>query len=159
MSVGIGVTAALFAVGYALYGLFRHWHFGSSAFDLGIFDQAVWHLSRLELPASTIRGVSNLFGDHFHPVIALFAPLYWIASGPETLIAAQAALLAASIIPVFLYLRDRLPLGAAYALAVAYALFWGSSAPWRSMCTRRPSRRWRLRRPFWRCTGGAGDSS
>ena len=125
MPVAIGVTAALFGVGYALYGLFRHWHFGSSAFDLGIFDQAVWHLSRLELPASTIKGVSNLFGDHFHPVIALFAPLYWIASGPETLIAAQAALLAASIIPVFLYLRDRLPLGAAYTLAVAYALFWG----------------------------------
>ncbi len=159
MPVAIGVTAALFGVGYALYGLFRHWHFGSSAFDLGIFDQAVWHLSRLELPASTIKGVSNLFGDHFHPVIALFAPLYWIASGPETLIAAQAALLAASIIPVFLYLRDRLPPAPPTHSRSPTRSSGGSSARWRSMCTRWPSRRSRSRQPFWRCTGGAGDSS
>ena len=46
-----------FALAYALYGLFRHWHFGSSAYDLGIFDQAVWHLSRFEAPASTISGL------------------------------------------------------------------------------------------------------
>ncbi|HEY6361542.1 MAG TPA: DUF2079 domain-containing protein [Vicinamibacterales bacterium] len=120
----VGVMAALVGSAYALYGLFRHWHFGSSAYDLGIFDQAVWHLSRLEAPASTIRGVSNLFGDHFHPVIALFAPLYWIWSGPETLIVAQAALLAASVIPVFLYARDRLSACSAHLVAAAYALFW-----------------------------------
>src|SRR5262245_31429746 len=111
------VMAALFGSAYALYGLFRHWHFGSNAFDLGIFDQAVWHLSRLEAPASTIRGISNVFGDHFHPAIALLAPLYWIAPAPETLIVAQAALLAASVIPVFLYVRDRLASGPAYLLA------------------------------------------
>src|SRR5688572_33437146 len=101
MPVAIGVTAALFGVGYALYGLFRHWHFGSSAYDLGIFDQAVWHLSRFEVPASTINGYPNILGDHFHPIIAAWAPLYWLAPAPETLIVVQAALFAASIVPVF----------------------------------------------------------
>ena len=125
MPVSIGLMAALFGSAYALYGLFRHWHFGSNAYDLGIFDQAVWHLSRLEAPASTIRGVSNLFGDHFHPMIALLAPLYWIVPAPETLIVAQAVLLAVSVVPVFIYVRDRLPAGPAYLLAAAYALFWG----------------------------------
>ncbi len=57
-------------------------------------------------------------------MIALFAPLYWVVPAPETLIVAQAALLAASIVPVYLYLRDRLPPAAAYLIAVAYALFW-----------------------------------
>ena len=83
-----------FGAGYALYGLFRHWHFGSSAYDMGIFDQVVWHLSRFEAPASSVRGFSNFLGDHFFPVIALFAPLYWIAPRPESLIVAQAVLVA-----------------------------------------------------------------
>ena len=119
------VIVAFFGIAYALYGLFRHWHFGSSAFDLGIFDQVVWHISRFEAPASSIRGFTNFLGDHFFPVIALFAPLYWLRPGPETLIAAQAALFAASIVPVFLFMRSRLPSGAAFGFAIAYGSFWG----------------------------------
>jgi uncharacterized membrane protein len=122
---GVAALVVCFAAAYALFGLFRHWHFGSSAYDLGIFDQAVWHLSRFEAPASTISGFSNILGDHFYPVIALFAPLYWIVPAPETLIVAQAVLLALSIVPVFLFLRDRLPDGPALMLSAAYALFWG----------------------------------
>jgi len=117
--------AAAFAAGYSVYGLFRHWHFDSGAFDLGIFDQVVWHLSRFEVPASTVRGYSNILGDHFSPILALLAPLYWIAPRAETLIIAQAVLLALSIVPVFVYARRRLAPGPAYALAIAYGLFWG----------------------------------
>ena len=80
---------AAFAAAYSVLGLFRHWHFGTG-FDLAIFDQAVWHMSRFETPASTISGYSNILGDHFYPILALFAPLYWIAPAPETLIVAQA---------------------------------------------------------------------
>jgi uncharacterized membrane protein len=116
---------ALFATAYSLYGIFRHRHFASSAFDLGIYDQAVWHLSRFETPASSIRGYSHMLGDHFNPVMALFAPLYWLVPSPETLIVAQAFLLAASIVPVWLFLRTRLPPGVALALSAAYALSWG----------------------------------
>jgi uncharacterized membrane protein len=119
------VIVAFFGVAYALYGLFRHRHFGSSAFDLGIFDQVVWHLSRFEPPASSIRGFTNFLGDHFFPVIALFAPLYWLRPGPETLIVAQAALFAASIVPVFLFIRTRLPASPAFGMTIAYGCFWG----------------------------------
>jgi uncharacterized membrane protein len=121
----LGVVVVFFAVGYGLYGLFRHWNFGSSAYDLGIFDQVVWHLSRFEPPGSSIRGFSNFLGDHFFPVVALFAPLYWIRPGPETLIVAQALLFAASIVPVFVFMRSRLPIAPAFCLAIAYGCFWG----------------------------------
>src|SRR5262245_41393785 len=110
--------AAAFVAAYSLYGLFRHWHFGSSAYDLGIFDQAIWHLSRFEAPSSTVRGFSNLLGDHFSPILVVLAPLYWIAPAPEALIVAQAVLLAASIVPVWIFVRRRLPPGPAYALAI-----------------------------------------
>ena len=98
---------AAFALAYSLYGLFRHWRFDSSAYDLGIFDQVLWHLSRFEAPSSTIRGYSNMLGDHFSPILALLAPLYWMAPAPEAIIVAQAILLAISIVPVWRYARRR----------------------------------------------------
>src|SRR5689334_5044375 len=115
----LALLAALFAVAYFLVSLFKHWHFDSSAYDLGIFDQAVWHLSRFERPESSIAGHRNIFGDHFHPIIVLLAPLYWLASTPVTLLAAQAVLLAASIVPVFTFLRSRFEVGPATMLAAA----------------------------------------
>jgi uncharacterized membrane protein len=118
------LIVAIFAVGYSVLGLFRHWHFGSG-YDLAIFDQAVWHMSRFEAPASTVSGYANILGDHFYPILALFAPLYWIAPAPETLIVAQGILLAASIIPVFWFARARLSERAALRSCVAYGLFWG----------------------------------
>jgi uncharacterized membrane protein len=113
-----------FAVAYSICAILKHRHFDSS-YDLAIYDQAIWHLSRFEAPASSVRGMSRVFGDHFHPVIALLAPLFWVAPGAETLILAQSVLLALSIVPVYLYARDRLPYGAALAMSIAYGLFWG----------------------------------
>jgi len=121
----LGVLVGFFGVAYGLYGLFRHWNFGSSAFDLGIFDQVVWHLSRFEAPGSSIRGFSNFLGDHFFPVIVLFAPFYWIRPGPDTLIVVQALGSALSIIPVYLFARRRLPAGPALGMAIAYGCYWG----------------------------------
>jgi len=121
---GLACVVCALAAGYSVYALLKHWHFDSS-YDLAIYDQAVWHLSRFERPASSIRGLPNVFGDHFHPIIALFAPLFWVAPFAETLIVAQAILLAASVVPVFLFARDRLPYGPALAMCVAYGLFWG----------------------------------
>lgn len=113
-----------FAVVYACISLFRHWHFGSSR-DLAIFDQAIWHLSRFEAPASTLSQHVNIFGDHFSPILIVLTPFYWLAPAPEMLVVAQAVLLAASIIPVHLYLRARLEPAYAWPLTISYALFWG----------------------------------
>lgn len=108
---------------YSLPGLVAHWRFGSN-YDLAIFDQAVWHLSRFEAPASTIHGL-NVLGDHFSPILALAAPLYWLAPAPETLIVLQGCLFAASLLPVLAFLRRRLDEKHAVALCIAYLLFWG----------------------------------
>jgi uncharacterized membrane protein len=123
--MAVAALVLLFTVIYSLIGVFRHWQFGSSAFDLGIFDQAVWHASRFEAPASTVSGFSNVLGDHFSPMIVVFVPLYWIAPGPETLIVVQALLFAASIVPVFLFLRSRLDSAPSLLFCGAYSLFWG----------------------------------
>ncbi len=118
------LLVCLLAAAYAISGLVNYRHFEAGS-DLAIFDQALWHLSRFESPASTISGFSNILADHFYPILGLFAPLYWIFPGPSTLVVAQAMLLASSMVPVFVFLRDRLPSNPALALTLGYGLFWG----------------------------------
>jgi uncharacterized membrane protein len=117
------VAVIVFAVIYSLVGILRHRDFGSSV-DLAIFNQGIWLLSQFESPLSSIKGY-NIFGDHFHPLIALFVPFYWLAPGPETLIAVQGLFFAISIVPVYLFLRRRFSATPAFLLAIGYALFWG----------------------------------
>lgn len=119
------LISACFAAAYTDYALVRHWSFGSSGYDLGFFDQAVWHLSRLERPATTVGGYPTIFADHFHPILLSLAPVYALIPRPETLLVVQSLLLAVSIVPVYLYARLRVGPNAAIAFAVAYGLFWG----------------------------------
>ncbi len=91
-------------VGFTCYfasALYKHLHFSSTGFDLVIFDQAVRHYSEFMAPASSFRGFSNLLGDHFHPILILLAPLYWIYDSPITLLFAQALLVASAAIPIY----------------------------------------------------------
>ncbi|GAA1390801.1 DUF2079 domain-containing protein [Luteococcus peritonei] len=83
------VVAALF--GTVSLGLHAN---GRTGMDLAIFDQAVRHLSRFELPVSSMKSPGmNLWGDHFHPLLVLAAPAYWLWDDPGTLLLVQAACL------------------------------------------------------------------
>ncbi|KAA6215162.1 DUF2079 domain-containing protein [Streptomyces albofaciens JCM 4342] len=117
------------------------WHtVGVGGFDLGIFDQGVRSYARFELPRSAIKNVHHefpplvsLLGDHFSPVLALPAPLYWVWDDPRTLIIAQSALFAAGT-PVVRRIalrcfthavpaaRDRVAFLAAFSYAVGWPL-------------------------------------
>jgi uncharacterized membrane protein len=100
-----------------------HTSFGSFGFDLGIFDQGVWLLSRLRDPFVTIRGLP-LFGDHASYILVLVAPLYWIWPDPRLLLLLQVVWLAVPAVCVYLIGRRRLgsPL-AGLAVAAAYLAF------------------------------------
>ncbi|MFB4316914.1 DUF2079 domain-containing protein [Actinomadura sp. 21ATH] len=122
---------ALAALVYAAFSLLRLRAFRASTYDLVIFDQAVRSYSGLGAPVAMVKGVHNGFGpdfsilgDHFSPLLALLAPLYWIHDGPGTLLVAQAVLFALAIVPVWRFARRRLGRGQAYCAAGAYALSW-----------------------------------
>ena len=118
-------TAAAAAVFFASISIFRHDRFGSSGYDLGIFDQTVWGYSRLQVIPNTVKGIPNLLGDHFHPALVVLAPLYWIWDDARTLLVAQAILIAAASVPVFWWGRPRLGARAALCVQAAFLLFWG----------------------------------
>ena len=125
------MTALTVAVAlvYAAYGLIRFRRFRDGTFDLVIFDQAVRAYAHFRAPASMARGVADgisahflVLGDHWSPILALLAPLYWIHDGPATLVVAQAVLFALAIPPLWVFTRRLLGPGAAYFVCGAYAL-------------------------------------
>ncbi len=119
-----GIALAVFAL-YSAYALLRHDRYLTTGFDLGIFDQAVRAYSRFEAPIVPLKAPGyHLLGDHFHPVIALWAPLYWIWDDPRVLLLAQAGLIAVSIWPVASFTVRRLGPVAAVVVAALYGLSW-----------------------------------
>ena len=80
----------------------------TTGYDLGIFDQAVRAYAHFQAPMVPLKGAGyNIFGDHFHPIIAVLAPLYWIWDNVGMLLIAQAVLTAASIPVVYRFTRRR----------------------------------------------------
>jgi hypothetical protein len=69
----LGGMIALFVGTFVWVTWLTHARFGSFGFDLGIFDQGVWLLSRFRDPFVTIRGLP-LFGDHASYILVLVAP-------------------------------------------------------------------------------------
>src|SRR5205814_145594 len=66
----------------------------------------------------------NLLGDHFHPLIAVWAPLYWIWDDPRALLLLQAALFAASVVPVVRLAERRIGGRRALVVGLVYGLSW-----------------------------------
>lgn len=117
-------TLASFLV-YAGYALSRWPQYLVAGYDLGIFDQAVRQYSRFNAPFVALKGDEyHLLGDHFHPVLALLAPLYWIWDDPRTLLLAQAALVASSLPLVMGALRRHLSERMSWLFLVGYAYSW-----------------------------------
>jgi uncharacterized membrane protein len=109
---------------YSTLSLFKYWHF-SPGYDLSIFDQAIWHYSRFEKPTCTVNPFSNLLGDHFHPLLAILAPLFWVFPKVEVLLIAQAFLLVMPVFPIFIFVNKRLGRLAGYFFSISYSIFWG----------------------------------
>ncbi|MFC6578387.1 DUF2079 domain-containing protein [Planomonospora parontospora] len=129
--LALGATVVLAACAYAVLGLVKLATFRASIFDLVIFDQAVRGYAGFGPPAAPAVGVNYGLGmdflqlaDHFSPILAVLAPLYWIHDGPQTLIVAQAVLLALAAVPVWHYAARRLGPVPAHLVAVAYAVSW-----------------------------------
>ena len=119
------VLVAVAAFAYARLSVGRYDTFNAAGYDLGIWDQAVWHYSNLEWPRGTVYPIDNLLGDHFSPIVALLGPLYWVWDDVRFLLIAQAVLVAASMVPVFLFARPRIGRVASYLLVGGNGLFWG----------------------------------
>ena len=119
---------ALVTLIYTFLSCVRQWRFLTGGWDLGVFDQMVWQLSRFQLPNSSLLPHDLRLGGHFSPVLALAAPFYWIFKTPEILFFLQSSAVALSAGAVFLFAQKRLGRTPAYLWTIAYAWFWGLQA-------------------------------
>jgi len=127
--IGVTLLTVVTAACYMIFGLIRLRRFRDGTFDLVIFDQVVRNYAHFHAPASIARGVANgigahfdVLGDHWSPILAALAPLYWIHDGPATLIVAQAVAFALAIPPLWVYTSRLLGARAAYFVCAGYAL-------------------------------------
>lgn len=116
---------------YSALSIIRHETFRSTGFDLGLFEQVIGHYSRLQAPASAFKGLDSIYKDHVSPIMALLGPWYALWPRTASLLVAQAALISASAVPVFMYARARVDRAPALMLTGAYLLFGGvQNAVW-----------------------------
>ncbi|RLV51093.1 DUF2079 domain-containing protein [Nocardioides mangrovicus] len=121
---GLLIATAAGVLG-AVFALLRHAAFHTEGYDLGLNYQLVQSYARFQTPHADVAGAHlNLLGDHFSPVMALLAPLYWIWPDPRALLLAQAALMALSVLPVHAMAARRLGGRAGALVAVGYAVSW-----------------------------------
>jgi uncharacterized membrane protein len=125
ISPAAGVVAAAMAVYVMVFG-YLTWrqqsNFAQFGFDLGIYDQSLWLMSKFYVPFNTIRGL-NYFGHHVNLITVVFVPFYWLGAGPHFLLLVQTVALAAGAIPIYLLGCDLLAEPAAAAvIAIAYLL-------------------------------------
>ena len=105
---------------FARFSIERHRSFESNAFDFGFFDQIIWNTAHGRFFQTTFVPY-NFLGQHFEPVLLLFALAYRFGAGPETLLAVQSTLVAAAAIPLYYAVRRTTSSGVAgLTLAMAF---------------------------------------
>jgi uncharacterized membrane protein len=121
--IGLGLVLAVFVGVFTAQTWALHRHFGTYGFDVGIYDQGTWLLSRLHAPFVTVRGL-NLFGEHASYILVLVAPLYRLWADPRLLLLLQAIALALPAWVVYrLGARHLGNPAAGLAVGVAYLAF------------------------------------
>lgn len=132
----VGALTVGFAALYAVYLLTLHATLNDGMMDVAEFDQAISGYAHFSGPHSPFVGLSSAgsagdlqLSDHFTPLLAVLAPLYWIHDGPQTLLIETAVLAALPIVPIWVFARrafapSRFSTAAAYLAAFGYGLGW-----------------------------------
>ena len=114
------------AVAAGAYSAFQWRDFAVPSWDLGIFSELAKQYGGLHAPTVDIKGPGfNLLGDHFHPLLVLLGPVYWLFPSGLTLLVVQDLLFAASAVPIMRLASARLGDHLGAAVGVSYLMSWG----------------------------------
>lgn len=70
------------------------------AFDFGVFSQIVWKIAHGQPGGVSLLNNTHWLGDHFQPVLYLYAPVLRAFGTPFALIVCETALVAAAAVPL-----------------------------------------------------------
>jgi uncharacterized membrane protein len=117
---------AAYAAGFGTLAALEHRAFETGRFDLGNMVQAVWSTAHgRPLDVTELSGEQiNRLGAHVDPLLAAFAPLWWLWPSPVLLLVTQAVALALGALPAYWLARKHLGSERTAALlAFAYLLY------------------------------------
>ena len=77
-----------YTVYFCLLSCALHSTFGTSAYDLGTFDQGVWLAGHSSDQFLTVRGL-HLLGDHVRLISYVLAPIYYVWDDVRALLVLQ----------------------------------------------------------------------
>ena len=118
----LAVAILLYVFVFATLTWRQQSRFGTFGFDMGIYDQGIWLVSRWKEPFVTVRGL-NYFGHHVNLITLLFVPAYWLGAGPHLLYVVETIWLGLAAVPVYLIGRHYLESAwLAVTIALAYLL-------------------------------------
>jgi uncharacterized membrane protein len=118
--------AVVFGSAYAALSLVRFHRFTLSSWDNAIFEQAVRGYAHFGAPTVDVKGPGfNQLGDHFSPILVLIAPFYRVFPSAQTILIAQAVLIAISVAVISALAMRRLGAVVGLAIGVAYGLSFG----------------------------------
>ncbi|HEU5223905.1 MAG TPA: DUF2079 domain-containing protein [Candidatus Lumbricidophila sp.] len=126
---GLGWPAAVFATVTLVYVAYSAWQWSRltvKSWDLGIFTQLLQHYAALQPPIVPIKGDGyNLLGDHFHPLLVVFAPIFAVFPHAFTLLVIQAACFGVAAALVTWAARRHLGAGIGIGVGLAFGFSWG----------------------------------
>ncbi|MFE7662099.1 DUF2079 domain-containing protein [Streptomyces celluloflavus] len=126
--MGWTVTAVFFVL-YTVVSVLRNDRMLNAGYDLGIFEQAIRAYAHGQAPIVELKGPGfNLLGDHFHPILALIAPVYRLFPGGVTLLVVQAALMALACYPLTRWAHRAVGPVTGLVVGCALGASWGIAA-------------------------------
>jgi len=115
----LALCASAFLI-YTALGIAGHRALHTNAFDLSVFDYALWSTATGEALAYVPMFRHSLFAQHFMPTLLLLSPLARLFDGPEWLIVLQALFHAAAAFLLYHFARRHTSDGVALALTAAF---------------------------------------
>jgi len=119
----------VYVIAACLVSLHRYWQYDAFWYDLGILDEAIWKLSRFQLPkiiqlAPPMGKI--VWADHLYLSIAFLAPFYWLSDKTEIMLILQAVFVGASAFVGYLIAKKYIiNLWVRISLIVSYLGFVG----------------------------------
>ena len=113
---------AVWAVLYLTRGLAAHYALETNAYDLSLFDYAIWSLAHGGRGHVPFIGQS-IFSQHFMPILGAIVPVYAVAPSPVTLIVLQVLAVAAAAW-VYFRLQQRVALDVRLAIPLTIAFLF-----------------------------------
>jgi uncharacterized membrane protein len=115
-----------YAIYFTVFTLRMHGRFQTYGFDLGQYDNIFWSclhgFPMRDTPLHFDKNWEQLRG-HAELTVFFFLPVYAIRPNASTLLVLQSAMIALGAIPLYRFVRRRLPRAYAAVFAVAYLMY------------------------------------